>query len=143
MTEPVVLGIGSTKFVKEATTKMITLFKPTTASGYEAMVSSDTGTNYIVPVGKKLIILQIHMDQKNNASSQNEIYKHTIAGVAGGTQIFMNFCFRTIYGATGIVLSTVIPPIQVYIEVAASNYINTSNWSTQGYASLTCVECDV
>ncbi len=61
MTEPVVIGFGQLKWVKDANTKMVALAATTsfTNTGYdlEESAAGAAGTTYTVPVGKQFIML--------------------------------------------------------------------------------------
>lgn len=146
MAEPIVIGIDSIKFIKESTNKMVTLYKDTNLTTIEALKDSSTGSDYVVPSGKKLIILNVVLDSQTATSSTNTIYMHTTASTAGGTKIYTNQSMwdKQLYGATGInFIHSNIPNANiVYISVSAGNYINVITTAGGSFSILTCVELD-
>ena len=109
MTDPITIGNGVNKWVKDTNTKVVTLYGDTSfASGtYPSMIEAGTAsTKYIVPVGKKFIILNIFssIDMSHGYFTYN-----TTPDVSGGTQI-----------------TTLLADVAMnaYIEIAAGNYLN-------------------
>tara|TARA_R110000751_G_scaffold125023_2_gene226526 strand:+ start:2068 stop:2544 length:477 start_codon:yes stop_codon:yes gene_type:complete len=138
MTEPVIIGIGSTKWVKDANTIAKTLYFPATSGTHS--LHDDTGVDYSVPVGKKFIIISI--DTGASAGSANgygsPIYTHTRTGcnvwknattdtITGGTQVFSSYggdwTWRQAY-TTGLTRS--VPPnphSETFINLAAGDFV--------------------
>jgi hypothetical protein len=151
MTEPLTIGIGSNKWVKDANTKMITLHSPS----YSGTLSlhDDTGVDYQVPVGKKLVILSIRAAGGGyyvttstvlNAI-QTFISKSTVTDTAGTICYVVNAQQMTDNNA-GTAFQPPVPSADTYIEVAAGNYIVAANlvYPTYGMVvTMTGIETDV
>jgi hypothetical protein len=152
MTQPVIIGIGGTKFVKDATTKMLTLNSVDTNGVFS--LHDDSNTDYSVPVGKKFVILQIcSSGGAIKPAGGGQIYEtesnisyNPVTDVAG-TVVYRNYSSSSFYTS----LSTFYQPIakaETYIEIPASNFIVITNTGTSsttrghGYI-ITGVECDV
>jgi hypothetical protein len=153
MTEPVTIGIGSNKWVKEAATKMITLHFP--SSSGTLSLHDNTDTNYQVPVGKKFIILQVCTSGGSNYTGNSaatggnyELWDSTVADTASGNIILVNsnWINRTYsnyasYSATSTGFAS---PIDTYIEVVATHYITANIVSSNSVSiNITGVETDV
>ena len=137
-TDPVVIGYQSNKFVKDSTTKVLTLYRPSDGSGYDALRSNE-GSDYQVPLGSKFTILKCTITlSSDNANYQGVTWwQHSSAGVAGGTQIFGHFTPQ-------VPTDTYTLPYElpVYMEITAGNYINTQHDSAQIVETITGVESD-
>jgi hypothetical protein len=86
MTEPLTIGIGATKWVKDSNTKMITLAKPSTnAAAAESLHLA--GVDYQVPVGKKFIILQVQFGGgfASSQSGASQSFQYTGNLMTNGT----------------------------------------------------------
>ena len=59
MTEPATLGTHA-KWLKDANTKMISLYNEESVTTHTALKECSTNTNYQVPVGKKFVLLNLH-----------------------------------------------------------------------------------
>ncbi len=138
MTEPIVIGVGQNKWIKDANTRMYSFYALANAGGtYDAF--KDKGTDYIVPVGKKFIILNHSSTPYNTAttvSAEFTLYEHTTPSVVGGIKLQTNM------GALGE--GNVGLSVDMYIEVPAGKYINLRNGGTGiAYDTITGVETDV
>ena len=154
MTEPVVIGIGATKFVKNASTKMMTLIFP--SSGGTLSLHDDTGVDYQVPVGKKFIILAqfasagmfAHYTPTYSARHTTaDLWKNTTTDTtAGGTRVVTNGSATSYWSSSGASQSSkpMNPKIECYIEIPAGSFI-VGDIQNQGYGGMTVtgVECDV
>jgi hypothetical protein len=135
MTEPVTIGFGANKWVKDSDTRMVTLTADynTTTSQAMSLYESKNGqsgshaanTRYVVPTGKKFIILLIELSEhmvgigrSTTANDQNGMDSST------GT----NIVWKHNYSAN----SPNSHEHHVYIEIAAGNYIHTSYQTTSG-----------
>ena len=152
MTEPVVIGIGATKFIKDATTKMITLSASGSSRGTYSM-HDDSNADYQVPVGKKLVILQIcsvgGVYKTTGGSSVNEVsstISHSATTNVTGTIFYTNRSIISYYNGFHF-NSNGIEKAETYIEIPASRYVVVTNsTSTYQYGHqyvITGVECDV
>jgi hypothetical protein len=153
MTEPVTIGIGSNKWVKEAATKMMTLYFP--ASSGTLSLHDNTGTDYQVPVGKKFVILKVLTSGGSNWQGNigttygyYELWDSTVADTASGNIILINTTAinRDYYG--GSYMSTVESgfnnDIDTFIEVAATKFITPASNSVVGLSiTITGIETDV
>ena len=136
MTDPVVIGMHECKWIKDANTRMFSLFAKASSGGtYDAFQELD-GTDYQVPVDKKFIILN-HTSTPYNTSgtvaAESTLYRHSSAGVAGGDKLQTNF------GALGEGCVGIVTPL--YIEVPTGEYINLKNGGSGiAYDTITGVE---
>jgi len=139
MTEPVIMGMHQCKWVTGATTKMFNLWRIDDASGYKVMSSSETGSNYLVPVGKKAIVLSCTITLSGTGATYQGIalYEHTVASTAGGTALWKYYT-PLVSGAGANVVFT----IPMYIEISAGNYINFQHDSAYIRESMLVLECD-
>jgi len=113
---PVVIGNDANKFLKDATSKAMTLFCPNgfLNGSYESMHDS-TNADYQVPADKKFCILNVTIVGASNATGQknSQINYHTVADSSGGTKVS---AWQTI---------TTFPySYQTYIEIPTGQYIN-------------------
>jgi len=153
MTEPVTIGIGATKWVKDSNTKMMSLSFPSTGSAV-LTCHDDTDTDYQVPVGKKFVILMINTSghslntSANTTSSSASYYlwKGTTIDSATGINIWRNgACFTRRYSSgIGESSNAPSPANEVYFEISAGNYLtfNSSNSVGTGL-NITGIETDV
>jgi len=81
MADPVIIGFGQVKFVKDANTKMIWLVSTGTNQFQEQTGTSKS--NYTVPVGKRFIAL--HFSSFANSAQQSGIF------IDGSTLIWESF----------------------------------------------------
>ena len=139
MAEPVTIGIGANKWVKDSNTKMITLNR-TSSAGAAAMKLD--GVNYQVPTGKKFVILSVSTGgwQQYAGLVGATIYKGSTAGATTTELVsvvssWSNHTYDISAGNGG-------NNIQCYIEVEAGQFVNASNLSTGGSAVVTGVETD-
>ena len=116
MTDAVVLGISNNKFIKETSSKAISLFCPNgfLNGNYETMHDS-TNTNYQVPLLKKFVILNITIVGASNATGQknSQINYHNVVDTSGGTKMQQ---WQS--------LTTFPYSYETYIEVPTGQYIN-------------------
>ena len=109
MTDPITIGNAQNKWIKDANTKMMTLTLPASGSGYTSLLVSGSTTSYLIPAGKKFIILAI-----DTQTDTNYLKRHTVVNASGGTLLFNKSSTTGTFG-------------DLYVEVAAGNYINTFN----------------
>ena len=140
MTEPVTIGIGATKWVKDSSTRMITLNR-TSFTGTEDMQLN--GVAYVVPSGKKFIILNATAGGYQQYFGAVGARFYTSTTSAGTTTEILKICsswgqhsYSSAAGSGGH------GNIDTYIEVAAGNYITTSSLGTAATATITGVETD-
>ena len=105
MVDPVTIGFGTNKWLKDSDTNFISLFRPSTATGTRTM-HEDTNIDYIVPAGKKYIILGIGFDV-----TEIEIYYDPVVDTPG-TMVW------------GQEVQSFKPNAVVWIEIPAGNYVN-------------------
>ena len=141
MTEPLVIGIGTTKWVKESTTKMITLSRVNQAG---TITLQKEGVDYQVPTGKKFVMLKLYVGGW-----------HQYAGVIG-SQIYKNSTAGTTTGATSLCdavpswgqhtydtsAGTSMNQIETYIEIEAGQYLISTSYSQSASVVITGVETD-
>jgi hypothetical protein len=118
---------------------MFNLWRIDDASGYKVMSSSETGSNYLVPVGKKAIVLSCTITLSGTGATYQGIalYEHTVASTAGGTALWKYYT-PLVSGAGANVVFT----IPMYIEISAGNYINFQHDSSYIRESMLVLECD-
>lgn len=140
MTEPLVIGCHGCNWVPDANTKMITLNRPSTTG---AIAMKLAGVDYQVPVGKKFVILSCSSGgwQQYAGIVGTSIYKGATAGATTTLLISLvpswgQHTYDTSAGNGG-------NNIETYIEVEAGQFVNSSNNSTNGSASVTGVETNV
>jgi len=147
MTEPVTIGYGANKWVKDANTKMKSLVFPSTNSVF-SFHDSETGTNYQVPVGKKFIVLHIAtgVGEGNAAGNKSSpvYFGTTVDSLTGATMISNNLCAQSYQGyASGMsVGGTQAQSIPIYVEVPAGNYI-TGDFDNYTGCTIIGVETNV
>ena len=133
---PIVIGNDSIKFVYSATCKPMTLIGvqgPATAN--KALFDSATNLRYIVPAGKKFVVLKCQVQCATATAVGTdpvcELKYNTTT--TGGTKILEVYAQINEFTAS----------IDCYCEVAAGNYLNGDN-TTANYANITIlgVECD-
>jgi hypothetical protein len=156
MTEPLVIGIGSNKWAKDGSTKMISLMFPSNTTG-TLSCHDDTGVNYIVPVGKKFVALLIQNSGHSNNYSTNgtstsatyNLWKGTTAdSTVGATNIWSNGSglTRGVIGGQRISECSNMPSPynEVYFEIAAGDYLTFVVLSSVGTGlMITGIETDV
>ncbi len=133
MTEPVIIGIESIKFIPNATTFMKNLFFPTPFSGILSLHDVTNDTDYQVPVGKKFIMLKVvgggssFQSGAQYAQSVN-IFRNTIAdSTVGGTQVYRRNAAYNFRETAGSMASGMIDmPISdlTYVTFIAGNFVN-------------------
>ena len=133
---PVVIGNDAIKFVYSATCKPMTLIGVQgTATANKALFDSATNTRYLVPVGKKFVVLkcQVQAAQATTVGTDPVCELKYNNATTGGTKIL------EVYANINNFQSS----IDCYCEVAAGNYLNGDN-TTANYANITIlgVECD-
>jgi len=132
--EPVVLGINQNKWIKNDSTKMITLSRKDDASGAKNC-NQVIGTEYSVPVGKQLTILQIFVAGTNAATNDHaNIYASPTTDTASG-DIVTRYLIDTAQNSH--------QTMNVYLEFAAGQFV-VANHGVNGYIeNMIGVECDV
>lgn len=123
MTEPVTIGIGPNKWIKDTNTKMITLNRSLANTTSAVQLNA---VDYQVPVGKKFVILSISLGgyQQYFGAVGVNIYKGATAGatttlLATLTASWGQHTYATGAGNGG-------NNIECYIEVEAGQYVNCS-----------------
>jgi hypothetical protein len=155
MTEPVTIGIGATKWVKDSNTKMMTLNMPSTTGTLS--LHDDTGVDYQVPVGKKFIILKILTgggwaagytpDSSREDQFVGRVYTNTTTdSTTGAVLVFQNNGGQNKHfkpnSTTAISATNSASDFEVYLEVAAGKYI-VGNTTSYVSINVTGVETDV
>jgi len=131
MSEPITIGYGTNKWIKDASNKMIGLYHNYVGNGFQALNLNFTAVPYQVPVGKKLIVLNIR-----TSYSDFDFY---INGTIGGTTGGKRFHTGSGSGSYGAMSHT---NWDCYMEVPAGNYINTYITSNSNGITLIGVEVD-
>jgi len=134
MTEPVVIGYGQIKWVKDADTQMIHLPVVstggiTTGANIRQMGITTVGgaiTDYVVPVGKIFILLQVNAQPYQNSSSAKLIIEGGASGSGSGNRKML----------IGGYSDNSPQPINIpcYITFEAGEYINVTTESSGAYA---------
>lgn len=134
MTEPVTIGIGANKWVKDSDTRMVTLMSDwaTTTSGAISLYESKNGqsgsetanSRYQVPTGKKFIILLIDLGEHMVSIGRSTTVNDTANMGSAGTNV--------LWKMGNSANSPNSHEHHVYIEVEAGNYIHTSYQTTAG-----------
>lgn len=143
MTEPVIIGHGTNKWVKDSNTKLITLHFP--ANSGTLSYHDDDNVDYQVPVGKKFVILEITCSGNSPSSGTRGIIvsKSGTTDVAG-TEIYRSYGGQYKYQSSSYSSMTSMEPVQnanVYIEIPASQYIVAN--SSSATSSITGIETNV
>jgi len=97
MVEPVTIGYGVNKWLKDADTKVLALYDQNGSSTH-SMHSSSDGLAYQVPVGKKFIILSINFYGTDMVVSYDPVIDNY------GTELYL------------VLGTTALPPVPVWIE---------------------------
>jgi hypothetical protein len=115
MTDPVTIGFGVNKWVKDSDTKMKTLYYMNYGgvSAY-TLHDSETGADYQVPTGKKFIILGIVINSDKTSGYDTALWESSSINSSTGTKISEFVAMDMGSGGT----------INTYIEIATSKYIN-------------------
>lgn len=134
MTEPITIGYGTNKWIKNPDTRMVTLVNNgAMPNGYASMVESGSGpygsmTKYQVPAGKKFILLAW-----TSSVSHSTICYGPTPDVNVGNAINFVLAGWTSNGGGG--------PQECYIEIPAGNYITFYEYNQ--YPTMCIgVECD-
>ena len=116
MTDPVVIGFGANKWVKDSNTKIISLYyRNFGGSGAYTLHESGGTTDYQVPVGKKVIILsQMLLTDTGTGSHDEDVWESNAIDSATGTNVYQ-FLGSNNSGNN---------QYEVWIEFSASKYIN-------------------
>ena len=136
MTDAIILGYESNKFVNDTNTKALTLYRPSDGAGYDALRSNE-GSDYQVPATKTFTLLKCVMTLSNSHANYQGVtwWQHSSAGVAGGTQIFGHYTPQIT--SDNYTLPYELP---VYMQISAGNYINTQHDSAQIVETIVGVE---
>ena len=141
MTEPVTIGFGANKWVKDSNTKMITLYAAL-PQGVYSFHEAGTNTDYQVPVGKKFILLNVDCGVGRVSANVNiymDFYKGTTAdSLTGATFIARARAGVNDSGQAGIHNQN----MPTYVEIEAGNYIQQS-FESHAIATLIGIETDV
>ena len=143
MTEPATLGTHA-KWLKDANTKMISLYNEESVTTHTALKECSTNTNYQVPVGKKFVLLNL-VARGIKGHQSIRVFSHSSPSTSGGTQVF------TANNGGGLLLTgyneSQIYQLEfnLYIDgFGAGQYVNTQHTATGllGFA-VTGIETDV
>lgn len=126
MADPVVVGYGQNKWVKDANTRMLTLYTDGTA--YRSSYLS--GSTYQVPAGKKTVVLYVRWTRNSSNINTPILWDQTVADSATGT--------HRMYGATVTGLQM---ECDCYVEFAENHYIGQWGISDLAWTAL-AVEMD-
>ena len=136
VSEPVIIGTEN-KFIKDTTSKALTLYSTVSEPSGTYNALSSLGSSYLVPVGKKFIILSFTTWSSNTSFGAVQLLEHTVASSSGGTIVF------DIENATDTDHKfSVLPTFQTYIEISAGNYINFYLEQARAYGIVYGVEVD-
>ena len=138
-TDPVLIGFNQFKFLKNSDTKAITLYRTDDAAGYKVMVNSQ-GSSYQVPADKKFVILHCTTTLSGTGATYQGVawYEHTVANASGGNKRMGHYTPMVTGDGANLVYD-----FNVYVEIAAGNYINTQHDSAYIREIMTGVELDV
>lgn len=128
MVEPVTIGYGVNKWLKDADTKVISLFN-NSDFGTKSLFSAETGLVYLTPVGKKLIILSI-----NFQGDLQTLYYDTVINTAG-TLLFVS------EGANAD--PRTMPTLPCWLEIPASNYVTATVTGSDSQGTFLAIETSV
>lgn len=141
MTEPVTIGVGANKWVKDSNTRMVTLYSALPQSVY-SFHEAGTSTDYQVPVGKKFILLNCDVGVGRVSSNTNiymDFYKGTIPdSLSGAFLIARARAGVNDTGQAGIHNQN----MPTYVEIEAGNYI-TQSFEYHAIATIIGIETNV
>jgi hypothetical protein len=133
MVDPVTIGFGCNKWVKDSNTRMVTLmidFATTTAGDMSFTENKNkqtgnlaTNSRYVVPTGKKLVVLLIKFSSNNDRIGYSTTVNDGTNMNENGTNIF----FKMGSGTQAFKQDN-----EVYIEIPAGNYLHSSHQDTGG-----------
>lgn len=141
MAEPVTIGYGANKWIKESNTQMITLYTPAPQGTY-SMHKSGTTTDYQVPAGKKFILLNISAGVGRNGSNTNiymEFYQNTVTDSTVGAFMVAHARAGVNSGGSAGIQNQNMP---TYVEIPAGNYV-VSRMEHHAVATCIGIETDV
>ena len=131
MTDPTrKVTIGGTTIILPSTARVVRLSKSVSAAA-TTYTMEEAGTDYVVPTGKKLWIMEIKQ-ASDSADIHISIYKHTVVDTAGGTLIDRAVSYAASNTHTAL------------ISVEAAKYINLNPAGNQtSHITVIGVELDV
>ena len=133
MADPILIGVEQNKFIKDADTKAISLFLPNGFLNNNYLSFHEEGnTNYIVPVDKKFVILDISVVGSGAGTGQLQWHM----GYSTTPDSFTGYTF--VLHVNG--LQTQPYHIYPYIEIPAGNYITAFGESNSYALIITGVE---
>ena len=107
MVDPVTIGYGTNKWLFDSNTDFISIFRPSNGTGTYSLHDT-TDSDFLVPVGKKFIMLGMAFD-----TAELSMYTNTTPDTtSGGSQVW------------GQEDDDTNSPKATWIEFAASNYVN-------------------
>jgi len=130
MTEPVLIGYAQNKFIKDASTKAMTLYARTNGGTVAFAVN---GATYQVPVGKKMVCLWVRMHKTTIPGSMG-IYESATSGGTDTAKIVFHAEAEIGYNTAQI--------CPTYFEVAATKYFTLNCANQAGSCIALVVECD-
>lgn len=139
MVDPVTIGIGVNKWLKDANTKLITLAVGGNSASYTALKDS-TNADYTPAAGRKFIALKIQVTMNEGVNSGNTgffaINNDTAAGGSGGTRLLEYRGYEQNTGSTaGAAFFQM--DLDVFLEDwTAGEYVNISYNSTNYWGVL-------
>jgi len=137
MAEPITVGYGQNKWVKDSNTKSISLTGTSNSTSYSSL--SHDGSTYQVPVGKKFTVLHMTITIGRNGSAYGalnafyNVHHATTSTGAGNKIIAANYVF----GAGTSAPTTIVNEHELYIEVPAGEYITMRSGNTSTYLWVT------
>ena len=128
MTEPITIGYNTNKWVKDANTKMITLY---VEDGNGAETMHVDGVNYVIPATKKLTILWLST-VKTGSAGVLRVYDSGSSDSATGTVKFSRYTYVSSDTQNNVL------NYPTFMTFAAGNYPNFD-----GPASRSCIALGV
>lgn len=106
MVEPVTIGFGTNKWLKDSSTQFIALYRPSNAGG--TLTYNNQGSAYLVPAGHVYIILGSSFDGSVHTITYDPV---------------LNNYGTTVWQSSGATADINLP---MWIEIPAGNYVNIS-----------------
>jgi hypothetical protein len=133
MTDPVTIGYGANKWIKDVNTKVVTLtWIAYSGSGWKSLLDSEDGLYYTVPAGKKLTLLKAY--GAYSSSSAGGFFK-TIATATANSGSLSGTGARNL---TSIGYN--VAPNDIYMEIPAGLKINVEFGGTGYTVTIVGVE---
>lgn len=139
MAEPIVIGWGQNKFVKDSNTIGITLYKNSESGGSDPQSLRQNGSVYQVPANKHFILLSLTFigSSMNTYGNGRFYFGPTANSIAGATLFsFLNFEANTTGQADNKI------NIDMYVDIPENNYITYNSGDSNSTVSIVGVELD-